>query len=670
MTTAKPRRTISLGWTCGCLLPVLGLAWGEDAQPPTTPTVVKAGGVGDELALFSDLPVVVSASRQQTTITRSPVPVSVLSAQDIAGGGHYRIEEVLRFVPGVDVRRISRNQYAIGVRGFHGSFSDRTLTLVDGRNADSPVFGGSEFYRLPVALEDLDHIEVVRGPGGAAWGANAFNGVINLITKDPEDMLGLHASTTLSGFGDTFSSVRWCETAGDWSWKLSASYEQHESSSEALDDDSYPEDDWGDKLATDNAVVWRPTSTTTVRGGIGYSDYEGGVFELLGYQPDGEDRLNTLRAYARVDQSVAAETSLRLGWYGNFFTSERLAVFDERSRENVIETQLDWGGLTDHRISLGGEWRNTDIEQTSSGAVPEVDLANAPYHEQRYGGFLIDHWQIASRTSIEGQIRLDYYDGTGSDWAGRLAVVHAIDQDQQHTVRLAGARSYRTPLPALRDSTTARPPNFVLLASEDLDNEHVWSIEAGYTGQLTDDVLVRADTYYLRYEDLIGFEAISLAPFITRAANLDGADAYGGEAEVVWSPVVSWDPDRLRVSGWYAYEHLETDQENQEIRAFTPAEHKVGVTARIPLPERFTINLNYAYNTGSTDPDVPQSTYVGVHHQCDVSLAWDLPRNLGEIMVGVWDVFHEADQEVAATGTSLPHETPGRTFFIRGVLDF
>lgn len=668
MTIPKPRRTTLLRWTCGCLLPVVGLARGEEAQ--VVAPVPRAGDGGDELALFSELPVVVSASRQQTAITRSPVPVSVLSDQDLAAGGHYRIEEVLRFVPGVDVRRIDRNHYAIGVRGFHGSFSDRTLTLVDGRSADSPVFGGSEFYRLPVVLDDLDHIEVVRGPGGAAWGANAFNGVINLITKDPEEMLGLHATTTVSGFGDVFSAVRWCETAGDWSWKLSASYEDHRSSSDALDDDDYEDNDWGEKIASDNAVVWRPTATTTVRGGIGYADLDSGVFELLGYLPEGEDRLDTLRAYTRVDQGVTEAASLRLGWYGNFFTSERPAVFDERSRENVLEAQLDWSGLTDHRMSVGGEWRDTAIRQTSDGAVPEVDLANAPYHEERYGGFLIDHWRITARTSIEGQIRFDYYDGTGSDWAGRLALVQGIDQEQLHTVRLAGARSYRTPLPALRDSTTARPPAFQLLASDGLDNEHVWSAEAGYTGQLTDELLARIDLYFQRYEDLIGFEAISSAPFITRAANLDGADAHGGEVELVWSTVVTWDPDRLRVSGWYAYEHLETDQDDQEIRAFTPAEHKTGVTARVPLPARLTVNLNYAYTSSSTDPDVPNSTNVGVHHQCDLSLAWGLPRNLGEVMIGVWDVFNQEDQAVAATGTSLPHETPGRTFFIRGVLDF
>jgi hypothetical protein len=124
------------------------------------------------------------------------------------------------------------------------------------------------------------------------------------------------------------------------------------------------------------------------------------------------------------------------------------------------------------------------------------------------------------------------------------------------------------------------------------------------------------------------------------------------------------------MSTWYAYNHLETDQVDQEIRAFTPAEHKVGVTTRLPLPERFSFTLNYAFSSSSDDPDLPVGTHVSIHHQCDLTLAWALPQHLGELMIGVWDVFHHQDDPVAATGTALPHSTPGQTFFVRGVLDF
>ncbi len=664
------RHAGSTRWTATFLIPFFGtgligsnLAYSADALPSPKP---NSGA--DELALFSDLPVVISASRQQTIITRSGVPVSVLSDEDISAGGHDRLEEALRFVPGVDVQRIDRNHYAVGVHGFHGSFSDRTLTMIDGRNADSPVFGGAEFYRQPLMMGDIDHVEVVRGPGGAAWGANAFNGVINVITKDPEDMLGIHASTQVNGFGDTADSVRWCDSRGALSWKIGAFYERHVSSSEALNDNSYADNDWGKKIGTDNAVVWRINDSTIVRGGIGFANVDSGVFEFLGYQPPGKDELDTTRAYLRMDQRLSKESSYRLDWYGNFLTSRRPAAIDERSRENVAEFQFDYQGITDHQVSLGGEWRMTDIAQLSAGIPPEFDLANAPYHEQRYGAFAIDKWQAHERLSIETQIRADYYDGTGSDWAGRLACIYGLDRDQKNLLRLACARAYRTPLPALRDATTNKPPFFNLIASDQLKNEHTWSVEAGYSGEFQGDFLARVDLYHQRYEDLIGF--ILLPNFDTQAQNIDGANGDGGEIEFTWAPMTTWSAQRARVSAWYAYNRLETDLRDQAIRAFTPAENKVGVTTRLPLPQQFAFNLNYAFTGSSDDADLPIGTHVSIHHQCDITLAWALPQHHGELMIGVWDVFHQTDGPVAATGTSLPHNTPGQTFFVRGVLDF
>jgi outer membrane receptor protein involved in Fe transport len=640
-------------------------------------------GVGDELALFSDLPVVVSASRQETTVNRSSVPVSVLSSEELSASGHYQIDEVLRFVPGMDVRRVDRSRHAVGVRGFHGSFSDRTLTLVDGRTADSPVFGGAEWYRLPLMMDDIERIEVVRGPGGAAWGANAFNGVVNVITKDPEEMLGLHGSSLVTGFGDSSSYARWAHAVGNVSWRIGAFYENHVSSSEALDDDSIADNDWSKKIGTDNAVVVHLNDTTTVRAGIGYAKLDSGVFELIGYLPEGEDQLDTTRAYARFDQQASEEVSYRLGWYGNFLTSERPAVFNDRSMENAIEGQLDFSGITNHRLSIGGEWRMTDIEQFNDDPN-QLDMGKAPYHEQRYGAFIIDQWQLTSRLMLEGQIRGDYYDGTGSDWAGRLAALYGIDQEQHHIARLAVARAYRTPLPALRDSSVSRPTFGIpilttnIIAAEELENEHTWSLEAGYSAEMSNDVLLRVDGFYQQYEDLIGFESTQTGgPLPTpidvtvQAGNLGGATAYGGEVELRWSPEVPWSERRAHLSGWYSYHDLELDVEPvQDFRAWTPGKNKTGAGIRLPLPERFSFTVNYAYTDGSVDPDEMGDAHIDQHHQLDLTLAWAIPGNYGEVMIGGWDILHEADDPLNGTGNYLSHETPGRTLFVRAILDF
>jgi len=650
------------------VLVALGMTTLSAAEP--APQV----GIGDELALFSDLPVVVSASRQETALHRSSVPVSVLTSEDLAYSGQYQIAEVLRFVPGVDARRMDRARPAVGVRGFHGSFSDRTLTLVDGRTADSPVFGGSEWPRLPLMMDDIERIEVVRGPGGAAWGANAFNGVVNVITKDPEEMLGLHASAQLSAFGDTSNYVRWCEANGNVSWRIGAFYQELVSSRDALDDDDIPDNDWTQKVGTDNALVVRFNERTTLRAGLGYATMDSGAYELVGYQPTADDEVDTLRAYVRLDQQTSTELSYRLGWYGNFLTSKRPAVFDERSRENALEGQLDFTGVTSHRLSLGGEWRVTDITVHNSDPG-QMELVESPYHEQRCGAFVIDQWQASERLTLECQIRGDYYDGTGSDWAGRLAALYGIDHDQHHVARVAVARAYRTPLPTLRDGSLTRPFGSIVTIiqpSDDLENEHTWSLEAGYSAELPNDVFFRADGYYQRYEDLIGFRSTFNPPnqFLVVADNIDGATGHGGEVELGWSPLATWSDRRARLKAWYAYNDLEIDDGVEDFRAWTPGNHKVGAGVRVPLPQGLMFSTNYAYTSDSVDPDEGGDSYVGSHHQLDVTLAWALPGNWGELMIGGWDVLHERDEPLAGTGNYLTHDTPGRTLFVRATLDF
>lgn len=139
------------------------------------------------------------------------------------------------FVPGMDVLMFNWYSYAVGVMGLHELSSDRVQSLVDGRLVDNPIYGGPEYWNLPVFMEDIKLIEVVRGAGGAAWGANALTGVINMITKRPHEVLGWSGSCTVSEFGDTYSFLRWAEVKGRWSWRTSIGYQDVISSYDAMD---------------------------------------------------------------------------------------------------------------------------------------------------------------------------------------------------------------------------------------------------------------------------------------------------------------------------------------------------------------------------------------------------------------------------------------------------
>ncbi len=130
---------------------------------------------------------VTSVSKRAQSVADAPAAVFVITQEDIQNSGARSIPELLRMVPGLEVARIDENKWAIGSRGFNGRFDDKLLVLIDGRSVYTPLFSGVYWDVQDVMLEDVDRIEVIRGPGATLWGANAVDGVINIITKSAKD---------------------------------------------------------------------------------------------------------------------------------------------------------------------------------------------------------------------------------------------------------------------------------------------------------------------------------------------------------------------------------------------------------------------------------------------------------------------------------------------------
>src|SRR6202040_2579554 len=133
---------------------------------------------------------VTSVSKKEQKLSQTPAAVFVITQEDIRRSGATNIPDLLRMVPGLDVAQINANTWAISARGFNLQFANKLLVLVDGRAVYTPLFGGVYWDTVDVPLEDIDRIEVIRGPGGTVWGANAVNGVINIITKSAADTQG------------------------------------------------------------------------------------------------------------------------------------------------------------------------------------------------------------------------------------------------------------------------------------------------------------------------------------------------------------------------------------------------------------------------------------------------------------------------------------------------
>src|SRR6202034_1856149 len=133
---------------------------------------------------------VISVSKTKETVEQSPAAVYVISAEDIARSGVTYIPDALRMAPGVDVAQQDNGTWDINIRGFNSTLANQLLVMIDGRTIYNPLFAGTYWELQNLPLEDIARIEVIRGPGGTLWGANAVNGVINIITKKAKDTQG------------------------------------------------------------------------------------------------------------------------------------------------------------------------------------------------------------------------------------------------------------------------------------------------------------------------------------------------------------------------------------------------------------------------------------------------------------------------------------------------
>ena len=163
----------------------LGFGGMADAEPAKLALDIK----GTSLTELMDLEVT-SLSRKPEELNKVPAAVHVITSEQIQRLGVTHIAEVLRYAPGVEVARLAANRWAISIRGFNSGNANKLLVMIDGRSIYTPLYSGVFWEEKDVLLEDVARIEIIRGPGGTHWGANAVNGVINIITKDAESTQG------------------------------------------------------------------------------------------------------------------------------------------------------------------------------------------------------------------------------------------------------------------------------------------------------------------------------------------------------------------------------------------------------------------------------------------------------------------------------------------------
>jgi iron complex outermembrane receptor protein len=655
--------------------------------PSTAPASRPAAAdpVGGELLLFADVPMVVSAGRSAQPMNWLSVPVSVITAEDIHYGGLTNLPEILQFSPGIDMVQHSRNLYSVGVRGMHYAHSERLLSMVDGRVADSPLYGGPQLLELPLMMEDIKRVEIVRGPGGSAWGANAYTGAVNIITKEPEETQGWLASTTWSQWGDSYNHVRWGSKEGNWAWRTSVGYKSEVTSDQAMGGDAsftttqpmlagpmgladYRTHDYTRQPMLDAVAAWTPDNATRLKLGAAYSHLETGDYEQVGYWPRDNWRSDYLRLFARLEKNPSPDTSYHFQWYGNYWDAGygkgRLRYY-----ENDWETQYNFKACENHSMSVGGNFRWLHAQMGWDDNPQTPQFPGQPYDEYTMGAFVIDRWDLTKRWTLEGQFRLDWYSESQVDWSGRVSSLYSLDDAKRHVVRVSAAKAYRTPLVTSRELEMKR----LFLGSypgmgdiyavdygaavEKLRNEETFTIEAGYEGRMTNWLTFKADAFVQKFDDIFISTVGTRSPIPTSYYyfhNSNSAMTYGGETEL------EFHDKRGKLSLWYAYCGF-AEGDGPDVRSLHPAEHKGGVTGRLFLPDNWTLNAAYKVQT-ITPCNTPPRPMVS---RLDLTVSKAFMNKQAEVMFGVTDVLDTTNSPAPGLEQFSGQELPGRTFFER-----
>ncbi|MBI1849514.1 MAG: TonB-dependent receptor [Planctomycetes bacterium] len=502
---------------------------------------------------------VTSASKKGQKLSDVAAAIYVLTQEDIHRSGVRSIPEALRMVPGLDVAQLNSNQWAISSRGFNSVFSNKLLVLIDGRSVYSPAFSGTFWDAQDTVLADVDRIEVVRGPGGSLWGANAVNGVINVITKSARDTQGFliegGAGTEERGFG----TVRYGGQLSDDLWfRVYGKYFDRDSFAESQG--SVANDSWN-VLRGGFRADWEPES--------------GDHFTIQGDAYDGTaSHAIALSTLTPPFQSVGLDHSgisggNVLGRFTHHFskTSDaEVQLYVDHSKEGLLldvrydTVDLDFHhhvALSDvHDLVWGAGYR---FIHDRLGAAPTVSVDPSGRDSDVVSVFAQDDITVVpDRFRLTVGSKFEHNDYTHPEFQPTVRALWTPTAKQ--SVWGAVSRAVRTPSRAeadarvnvatIPDTGGGVPGQVRFFGDHGFRSEELVAYELGYRVQATDRLSFDTAAFFNKYDSLLSsepgtpfFETDPLPPHVVlplRAENRLKAESYGVETSTTWSPTDSW----------------------------------------------------------------------------------------------------------------------------------
>jgi iron complex outermembrane receptor protein len=593
---------------------------------------------------------VISPSKEPEQTIRVPAAIYVITSDDIRRSGATSLPEVLRLAPGVEVARIEGNKWSVGIRGFGSRLSRSVLVLIDGRSVYTTFFAGTYWEVQDTVLEDIDHIEIIRGPGGTIWGPNAVNGVINIITKDTKDTHGMLV-TTRSGSED-YGDVEFRYGGGNGRNLNYRIYGKGFTRGPEHHQDGRNYDDWR-AARTGFRIDWDrgPRDQLTFSGDL--------------YTEEAGERVTVTSYTAPFSQNVEANADLSGGNFSGRWTRTLKGGSDLR-----LEAYYD---RTNRYEANFGENRDTfDVDFLVRNSVGSRQQISWGFGARASRGAAI---QVTSGLTFDPLVRTDYLatifvqdeialvrDRLSLTLGSKVLRTNFSEIEPQPSVRLAwtptkrqslwGAftRAVRTPARVERDfylsgyigTTPNGTPYFARFnANGGFQSEQLNGYELGYRQLMRPNLYVDIATFYNHYHDLFSEELTGPtffetspepAHFLLPAQFGNGllGTTKGYEIAPEWRPYEFW-----RLRGSYSYLDMQIDKApgSRDIGTAPIVEgssprHEVTAQSMLDLKKGVQVDLTYRYVSALPGQNIPG------YSTGDAVIAWRFRPELELAAVG------------------------------------
>jgi len=540
---------------------------------------------------------VTSVSKKAQSKTDVAAAITVITSEDIRRGGFTVIPEALRTVPGLQVARVDANRWAISIRGFNTLFANKLLVLIDGRSVYNPAFGGTYWDVQDYPIEDVERIEVIRGPGGTVWGMNAVNGVINIITKKAKDTQG----ALLSGYAGSQENGATARFGGGIEGLGEETHYRVYARGFAFDDQDIDQDQNGNDEWRQARLGFRIDSQLTEKDSLRVSgdfydvDSDQGVFNPLVLAIPGQPFFNTAHYENRggnviVDWDRHISDDNQLSVMASYSADVREFLLEEERHTISLDVQDNFVPMENVSVSVGSDYRysTSAISSDSVGLPLSFDPSDQDFHVVNgFGQVQVD--LLDDKLSLIAGTKLSHNNWSGFEFqpSGRF-IVKPIEG---HAFWGAISRAVRTPTQVDRD-IAINIMGTQINGDRNFRSEEVLAFEAGYRFYPLEKFNAEIAVFWNEYDSISTLTASpSLPPGNVQFSNQGDVRTRGIEVELNFTPFDWW---KLRTA--YTFLNIDQDVTSPAVTFQTSQEKDVNPEHQFTLQSFFDLPLGFEFD--------------------------------------------------------------------------